>query len=92
MVIKIEFDGIEAAWRAAGEQVFVSDPRGIVLVTSAPEWRFRTLRPVPAEEQSRIRESLEFGAAPLEAMPFAPLSEGADLVRARDGGPERAML
>ncbi|GBU16470.1 MULTISPECIES: ATP-binding protein [Methylobacterium] len=92
VVIKIEFDGIEAAWRAAGEQVFVSDPRGIVLVTSAPEWRFRTLRPVPAEEQSRIRESLEFGAAPLEAMPFAPLSEGADLVRARDGGPERAML
>ncbi len=74
VVVKVEFDGIEAAWRkgaeAGGETVMVTDPRGIVLVASEPAWRFGTLRPVPDDERRLIRERLEFGEAPLKPLPL----------------------
>lgn len=89
VVVKIEFDGIEAAWRAGGETVFVTDPRGIVLVASEPGWRFMTLRSIDAAERGRIREALEFGEAPLTLLPVHSVDGSADLVRI-GGGPTPA--
>ena len=51
VVVKVEFDAVEAAWRAAREVTFVTDARGIVLVTSEPNWRFDTLHAVDAAEE-----------------------------------------
>ena len=76
VVVKTEFDGVEAAWRAAREMVFVADPRGIVLVASDPAWQFRTLRPIDAEAQARSREALEFGEDALAPMPLHPAGDG----------------
>ena len=76
VVVKTEFDDVEAAWRAAREMVFVADPRGIVLVASDPAWQFRTLRPIEAEAQARSRESLEFGEDALAPMPLHPAADG----------------
>lgn len=88
VVVKVEFDGIEAAWRASwtkgGEAVMVTDPRGIVLVASEPAWRFGTLQPVPDEERRLIRERLEFGDAPLAPVPLHPAADGT-LVRVGNG-------
>ncbi|WP_373875906.1 cache domain-containing protein, partial [Methylobacterium soli] len=53
VVVKIEFDAVEAVWRAGRETVFVTDPRGIVLVASNPDWRFRSLRPIAPDERAR---------------------------------------
>ncbi|MBE7249178.1 MAG: sensor histidine kinase, partial [Actinomycetospora chiangmaiensis] len=83
VVVKIEFEAVEAAWRAAHEAVFVTDPRGIVLVASDPAWRFRTLSPLDAEAQAKVRASLDFGDAPLLAMPLYPAVDG--LVRVGRG-------
>ncbi len=88
VVVKVEFDGIEAAWRDSwkkgGESVLVTDPRGIVLMASEPAWRFGSLRPVPEEERRLIRERLEFGAAPLAPVPLYPVADGS-LVRIGNG-------
>ncbi|MCI9881422.1 MULTISPECIES: sensor histidine kinase [Methylobacterium] len=85
VVVKIEFDAVEAAWRAAGDGVFVADARGIVLVASDPAWRFTTLRRIDEAERRRIREALEFGDAPLDDMPLYPVAGTADLVRVGQG-------
>ncbi len=92
VVVKIEFDGVEAAWRTAHESVFVTDARGIVLVASDPAWRFRTLTPLDAATQAQARASLDFGDAPLSGMPLFPAADG--LVRVGRGAePARpAML
>ncbi|MEN3236491.1 MULTISPECIES: sensor histidine kinase [Methylobacterium] len=88
VVVKVEFDAIEAAWRkgaeTGGETVMVTDPRGIVLVASEPAWRFGALRPVPDDERRLIRERLEFGEAPLQALPLHPAANGT-LVRVGHG-------
>ncbi|RVU15102.1 sensor histidine kinase [Methylobacterium oryzihabitans] len=91
VVVKIEFETIEAAWQAAGESVFVTDPRGIVLVASDPAWRFAALDPISPEERQRIRHSLEFGAAPLSPLPFFPAEGDEGLIRV-SAGPVPARL
>lgn len=72
-VVKVEFDAVEAAWASAGEPIYVTDARGIVLVTGVPEWRFRTDTPIGDPEAQQIRESLLFGNASLLPLPIEPL-------------------
>ena len=91
VVVKMEFEAVESTWAAAREQVFVTDPRGIVLVASNRAWQFRTLRPIGAEDQARSREALEFGEADLEPMPVYPVRD--DMVRVGRGAePARLAL
>ncbi|MCG2937674.1 hypothetical protein, partial [Escherichia coli] len=72
IVVKVEFDELEADWRRSSDPSYVIDPRGIVLITSFPEWRFMAQAPIPDEQVGPIRESLQFGSAPLEPLNVAP--------------------
>ncbi|GJE19448.1 ATP-binding protein [Methylobacterium marchantiae] len=93
VVVKIEFDGVEVAWRQSGNGVFVADTRGIVLVASDPAWHFTTLRTIDDSERRRIREALEFGEAPLSAFPLHPIADSPGLVRIGQGSrPARTAL
>ncbi|WP_221930912.1 ATP-binding protein [Telmatospirillum sp. J64-1] len=69
LVVKMDFRKLEADWRAYARPAFVADERGIILITSLPEWRFRTLAPIPPQDKNAIRASLQFGAAPLDPLP-----------------------
>ncbi|MDI7862031.1 ATP-binding protein [Rhizobiaceae bacterium n13] len=70
VVAKLEFDDVEAGWRASDSPAFVVDHRGIVLITSEPSWRFMTTEPIARERLAELRESLQFGDAPLLPLPF----------------------
>jgi two-component system, NtrC family, C4-dicarboxylate transport sensor histidine kinase DctB len=72
VVVKVEFDALEGEWRGSEEPAFVTDPNGIVLVTSVPSWRFRTLAGIPEPERSRLRASLQFGGEALQPLPLKP--------------------
>nr|WP_244642322.1 ATP-binding protein [Phyllobacterium sp. 628] len=72
IVVKVEFDELEGDWRRSSDPSYVIDQRGIVLITSFPEWRFMAQAPIPAEQQAPIRESLQFGAAPLTPLDVTP--------------------
>ncbi|MBW9065810.1 sensor histidine kinase [Rhizobium herbae] len=84
VVVKVEFDDVEADWNASGKPSYVVDERGIVLVTSIPSWRFMTIGEIPPDRLASIRESLQFGDAPLRPLPFhvvGTLGAGLDLAR-----------
>ncbi|MCO4319380.1 ATP-binding protein [Phyllobacterium sp. 21LDTY02-6] len=86
VVVKVEFDELEADWRRNSDPSFVVDGRGIVLITSSPEWRFMAAAPIAREQIGPIRESLQFGDASLEPLAIRPLAlrdQQPDLVRAR---------
>lgn len=70
VVIKVEFDGLEAEWAEDRDPVLVTDEKGVVLLTDRADWRFHTLAPLDAATIAATRASLQFGAAPLEPLPI----------------------
>jgi two-component system C4-dicarboxylate transport sensor histidine kinase DctB len=71
IVLKVEFGAMEADWAQSAEPAFVTDSRGIVLVTSVPGWRFLTEGTLPLDQRRAIRRNLDFGDAPLSPLPIA---------------------
>jgi two-component system C4-dicarboxylate transport sensor histidine kinase DctB len=71
VVVKVEFDALEAEWRRTGEPAFVTDQRGVVLVTSEPSWRFRRSRELTAEEREAILEDQTLSGRALDPLPYA---------------------
>ncbi len=88
VVVKVEFDALEAEWRSSGEPAYVTDARGVVLVTSVRDWRFRRSRPLTdAERQSILADQTLSGQA-LAPLPFTtPPGEGNTMIRAAVDGP-----
>jgi two-component system, NtrC family, C4-dicarboxylate transport sensor histidine kinase DctB len=65
IVIKVEFDALEAEWRKSGNMAFATNRMGIILVTSDPAWRFQMTTKLGTREQRQILADLEFGNKPL---------------------------
>ena len=85
VVVKMEFDQLESDWREANRPVYVTDANGVVLIASIPSWRFMTTARLASERLGAIRQSLQFGDAPLTPLPILakePLSEDASIVSA----------
>jgi two-component system, NtrC family, C4-dicarboxylate transport sensor histidine kinase DctB len=79
IVAKVEFDALEAEWRDSGEPTYVTDADGVVLVTTVPAWRFRTVTPLSAEQRSRFAATQTAGAIIPASLPFE--AEGRAIVR-----------
>ncbi len=54
IVIKLDFDRIEAQWRTAGGETFVTNRDGVILVASRPDWRFAMTHPIDSARQQAI--------------------------------------
>ena len=70
IVAKVEFDALEAQWRASGEPTYVTDPDGVVVVTTVPAWRFRTAAPLSPDQRRRLAATQTAGAVVPRSMPF----------------------
>jgi two-component system C4-dicarboxylate transport sensor histidine kinase DctB len=47
-VVRIEFDSLESAWERSGERVLITDPDGVVFLTSDPAYKYQTIGGVSA--------------------------------------------
>lgn len=84
IVVKVEFDRVEAGWRRFPDPVFVTDEHGVVLLSSVEAWRFLAARPLAPADRDALRASLQFGTAPLSPLPVrADPAASADQVLAR---------
>lgn len=79
IVAKVEFDALEADWRASGEPTYVTDADGVVVITTVPAWRFRTTRPLSADLRRRLAETQTAGSTVPGPLPFE--TDGTGLVR-----------
>ena len=70
VAVKIELDGIEAAWRESGQRILVTDPEGIVFMSSDPAWLYRAFLPLTPERLARTATSRRYADSPL-----APLGQ-----------------
>lgn len=49
VALKIDVDVVEAAWSATDYHVIVTDPKGVVFLSSKPAWRFGLTKPLTSE-------------------------------------------
>ena len=97
VVAKVEFGPIQRAWNAQGVPALVTDEKGVVLIASNPSWLGYTVTPMPQARRDQIRSTRQFGAMPLDPLPFsiqdavrAPMQIRADL--GRGGGVETSVV
>jgi len=69
VAIKINIDSVEQKWAHRDENFLVSDPDGVIFITTKPEWRYKTLKVIEKSTLQRIEESRRY---PVTA--FTPLS------------------
>ncbi len=71
IVVKVEFDRLERAWAQSPGATIVTDARGLILITSIADWRFRPTRPIDGNVAAALRRSRQFGDSPPSSPAFA---------------------
>ncbi|MBK4735430.1 sensor histidine kinase [Noviherbaspirillum pedocola] len=86
-VVKVGLDQLENSWTTAEAPALVSDENGVVILTSVPEWKFTTLRPLDEAARNALDRSLQYNRRtlrPLAMRTLATLAGGAQQVRLSD--------
>lgn len=60
VAVKIALDVIEAEWRLQESQIIVTDPEGIVFLSSDPAWLFKGLLPLTPDRLARTLQSRRY--------------------------------
>ncbi|MBK1721284.1 sensor histidine kinase [Thiocystis violacea] len=68
VVVKIDIAEAEQRWSKPDRIFLVTDPDGVIFVSTRPEQRFRTLFPVDAATRARIQRSNRYPEAELAAL------------------------
>ncbi|RPH41854.1 MAG: sensor histidine kinase [Desulfobulbaceae bacterium] len=70
VVIKINIDSVEQNWGHREEIYLISDPDGVIFITSNHDWLYRTIEPLASAVREKIIRSKRYDNASL-----APLGE-----------------
>ncbi|WP_300730673.1 ATP-binding protein [Pseudomonas sp.] len=82
-VIKVRLEALEERWQRARLEAYVSDENGIIILTSDPSLRLKSVRPLSADTKERLARSMQYYWWPLnELSPLAreQLSDGVEKV------------
>jgi len=88
IAIKLDLTDLEETWRAAGERVLLVNDDGVVLLSSDPGWRYRTLGTLGAAQRARIAQDRQFSGQTLDPLDWQPAANS----RAVIGGAENLHL
>ena len=69
VVVKVTLSVIESAWAGADDEFIVTDPDGVIFITTNPAWKFRTLAPLSEADMLRLVVSRRYGSQPLKPLP-----------------------
>lgn len=70
LVVKIEIHAIEEPWRDPSGELLITDPDGVIFISSRPEWRLSTLERLSRKDLQRISESLRYAGRILRPLPI----------------------
>jgi two-component system C4-dicarboxylate transport sensor histidine kinase DctB len=89
IVIKVEFDRLEAGWARQPGPTFVTDRHGVIIITSRPDWRFRSTHALGPDAVAQIRRTRQFGDLPLPPLGLA--ADGPVLTEGSGGDADRYL-
>ncbi len=68
LAVKILVDSIEKSWRHKNQIFLVTDPDGVIFLSTNPFWKFMTLSPLEPEVRDRIIKSKRYSHADLQSL------------------------
>jgi two-component system C4-dicarboxylate transport sensor histidine kinase DctB len=80
-VVKISLTNLERAWTDSKTLAMVADPNGVVILSSNPAWKFKTLRPISSDEQATFDLSLQYNRIPLKPLELREVRQLSDFAR-----------
>lgn len=81
--VKVNIERLEQGWEQGADNVLLADAKGVVFLSSIPEWKYRTLKPLTVAAQRELEESRQYfshALAPLGQREQRQLDGGAALV------------
>ncbi|MBO5393371.1 MAG: sensor histidine kinase, partial [Pseudomonas sp.] len=82
-VIKVRLEALEERWQRARLEAYVSDENGIIILSSDPTRRLKSIHPLSADTKERLARSLQYYWWPLnelEPLERENLAEGVEKV------------
>jgi two-component system C4-dicarboxylate transport sensor histidine kinase DctB len=81
VAVKVDLDPLEAEWRVEENHVLVTDPEGMVVLSTDPSWLYRGLWPRSDDGAERVAESRRDDSSPVMQEPTELLEHGTQLIR-----------
>ncbi len=60
IAIKLDLSDLAKAWKEGGENVFVANSDGVIVLSSNEDWRYRTLAPISEQRRKEIEAERQF--------------------------------
>ena len=94
VVIKIDVDAIEDTWRGGDYEIVVTDPEGVIFMTSRTDWLFMSVPPLTGELLARTAETQRYANAVLRDLPTTrgAYQDHHELLLVEDNGSRREFL
>ncbi|MFP5474994.1 MAG: ATP-binding protein [Gammaproteobacteria bacterium] len=96
VTVKVSLRQLQESWRIAKDPILLTDARGIVFLSSVPQWLYHATRPVDAEGLAQVRRDQQYG--PRASFPQLPWKVARDgdrpgaLIRTQIDGQARHFL
>lgn len=72
LVFKIDLDSIEDSWRGSDYEVIVTDPEGIVFMSSHPDWTFGATQTLNEDRLARTQATRRYANAAITDLQVVP--------------------
>ena len=83
-IVKVSLEQLEKSWSTVEAPVIVADENGVIILSSVPDWKFTTLRPIDEATRRAFDRTQQYNRRalqPLGVSETASLTRGARLVR-----------
>ncbi len=75
-VVKVSLAPVEKSWAGLADRILVVDGNGVVILSSMPDWTFRTLSPLSAAEKVRLADTRQYEGVELRDLDWRPGPDG----------------
>lgn len=72
VVVKISLNEIENAWSEGPENIIVTDEHSIIFLSSQPEWRMKSLQPLPVNIMKKLQSTRQYRINSLKTADYYP--------------------
>ncbi|MFV3125985.1 sensor histidine kinase [Niveispirillum sp. KHB5.9] len=87
-VVKVSLAPVEKSWAGLSDRILVVDGNGVVILSSVPDWTFRTLAPLSDAEKVRLADTRQYESVELHELGWRPRADGTVMLA---GAPARYL-